>query len=55
MEFQRRGEPKGFGAEEMFALNLEGMVGLALMKRVNKGIPERGKIQVQKGCGKVRK
>lgn len=45
MEFQKRGELKGFG-EEAFALNLEGMVGLALMKRVNKGIPERGKIQV---------
>lgn len=41
MEFQRRGEPRGFG-EETF----EGMVELALMKRVNKDIPESGEIQV---------
>lgn len=45
MEFQRRGEPRGFGEEETFALNFEGMVELALTKRVNKGI-QKGKIQV---------
>lgn len=55
MEFQRRRDPRGFGEEETFALNLEGMAELALMKKVNKGIPERGKIQVQKECGKARK
>lgn len=40
MEFQRRGGSRGFGAEETFALQLEGTAELQLMKRVNKGIPE---------------
>lgn len=41
MGFQRSEENRGFEAEDIFALNLEGMVELELMKRVNKGIPER--------------
>lgn len=42
MELQRREEPRGFGAEETYALYLEGLVQLELMKAVHKGIPGRG-------------
>lgn len=48
MEFQRRGESRGFGAGETFALNLKGIGELVLMKRVNKDIPERGKSRYRK-------
>lgn len=41
-EFQRRGESRGFGAEETYVFSLERMVQLELTKKVNKGIPGRG-------------
>lgn len=41
-EFQRRGESRGFGAEETYVFSLERMVQLEHTKKVNKGIPGRG-------------
>lgn len=48
MEFQRRGESRGFGAEETFALNLEESAELELMKRVKRSTPGRGEGEYRK-------